>query len=104
MQLEIDPTTQTLLDTYGFDRALFLRLRAALLAGDLNAEANRLRAEVTPPAPGQVRRLPEPGSAEHTALTDVGLRALRAGEVGCVVLAGGMATRFGGVVKAAVEA
>jgi UTP--glucose-1-phosphate uridylyltransferase len=28
---------------------------------------------------------------------------MRRGEVGAVILAGGMATRFGGVVKAAVE-
>jgi UTP--glucose-1-phosphate uridylyltransferase len=35
---------------------------------------------------------------------EAGLEALRAGKVGQVVLAGGMATRFGGVVKAVVEA
>jgi len=59
---------------------------------------------VEPPAPGDVLTLPAPGTAEHDALTERGADALRAGEAGLVVLAGGMATRMGGVVKALVEA
>ena len=38
------------------------------------------------------------------AAREAGVEALRAGRVAQVVLAGGMATRFGGVVKGAVEA
>lgn len=104
MELELDSETQALLETYGFDRELFARLRRRFLAGELSTDANRLRGRVEPPQAGDVRALPATGSEAHRALEQRGLAALRAGEVGCVVLAGGMATRFGGVVKAAVEA
>ena len=57
-----------------------------------------------PPAPGDVRELPEHGSAAERDLAAVGMRALEAGELALVVLAGGMATRMGGVVKALIEA
>ena len=48
--------------------------------------------------------LPEPGSDAWRAARDAGVEALAAGRVAQVVLAGGMATRFGGVVKGVVEA
>ena len=57
-----------------------------------------------PPAPGDVRELPEHGSAAEQDLAAAGMRALEAGELALVVLAGGMATRMGGVVKALIEA
>ena len=57
-----------------------------------------------PPAPGDVRELPEHGSAAEQELAARGMQALTAGELALVVLAGGMATRMGGVVKALVEA
>jgi len=44
------------------------------------------------------------GSAEHARYAAAGLAALSRGEVALCVLAGGMATRMGGVVKALVEA
>jgi UTP--glucose-1-phosphate uridylyltransferase len=47
--------------------------------------------------------LPTLGSSERADLNTLGNDAIRAGKVAAVVLAGGMATRFGGVVKAAVE-
>ena len=59
---------------------------------------------VEPPAPGDVEPLPTPGTAEYAEVERRGADALRRGEVGLVVLAGGMATRMGGVVKALVEA
>jgi UTP--glucose-1-phosphate uridylyltransferase len=46
--------------------------------------------------------LPEPGADEHVRAA--GLESLHAGELAIVVLTGGMATRFGGVVKGTVEA
>jgi UTP--glucose-1-phosphate uridylyltransferase len=51
-----------------------------------------------------VSRLPALGSPEREALRQEGLALIKAGKVGVVVLAGGMATRFGGVVKAVVPA
>jgi UTP--glucose-1-phosphate uridylyltransferase len=103
MKLDLDPTTQALLDKYGFDREVFERLREAMLRGELSAEANRVQGAIEPPGEGDVAPLEEAGSASRRALQERGLEALREGRVGCVVLAGGMATRFGGVVKAAVD-
>jgi UTP--glucose-1-phosphate uridylyltransferase len=104
LDLDIDAETQRLLQAYGFDRALFEQLREDFLAGKLSLENNRIRGRVDPPASRELRVLPPPGSAARLALAEQGLAALRANQVGCVVLAGGMATRFGGVVKAVVDA
>jgi UTP--glucose-1-phosphate uridylyltransferase len=104
LNLDLDVDSQRLLDTYGFDRALFDRLRDELLAGELSLENNRIRGRVEPPTPRDVFPLPALGAPERGELAERGLAALRAGQVGCVVLAGGMATRFGGVVKAQVDA
>ncbi len=49
-------------------------------------------------------RLPEPGSDAWAEARAAGIDALGGGRAAQVVLAGGMATRFGGVVKGAVEA
>ncbi len=48
--------------------------------------------------------LPPRGSDERRGLEDMGAALLADGKVGVVILAGGMATRFGGVVKAIVPA
>lgn len=104
MDFAVDPRTSALLERYGFDRALFESLRDRLLSGELGPDRNRIRGQVEPPRVGDVPRLPPLGSAERARLATLGAEAMRRGEVGCVVLAGGMATRFGGVVKAAVEA
>lgn len=68
------------------------------------AEDNFVRGAITPPEPGDVETLPEPGSTEYEKLERLGLEALRAGHVALIVLAGGMATRMGGKVKALVDA
>ncbi|MFO0551199.1 MAG: UTP--glucose-1-phosphate uridylyltransferase [Polyangiaceae bacterium] len=65
---------------------------------------NRLTGRVEPPADGDVVSLPAEGSAEHETLRKTGVELLAAGHVALCVLAGGMATRMGGVVKALVEA
>jgi UTP--glucose-1-phosphate uridylyltransferase len=104
MHLDIDQSTSALLARYGFDEALFLALRQRFLRGELGADSNRLRGHVEPPRAGDVERLPPVGSSARKELETLGLAAIARGEVGCVVLAGGMATRFGGVVKAGVPA
>jgi UTP--glucose-1-phosphate uridylyltransferase len=104
LQLDIDSETRAVLERHAFDEALFWRLRRRMLAGELSSEHNRLRETPQLPAPGDLLRLPEPGSAARAACEQRGRAAMRGGEVGCVVLAGGMATRFGGVVKAEVDA
>lgn len=86
----------------GFDEARLLRW-AATVGVDRDAR-NRLPGVVEPPAPGDVTDAPVEGTPEHARLREAGLEALRRGEVALCVLAGGMATRMGGVVKALVEA
>ena len=104
MQLDLDSDTRALLERYGFDQIQFSRLRQSFIQGELGPDANRVRGLVEPPTSGDLVKLPAPASAERQALAARGIDALRRGQVGCVILAGGMATRFGGVVKAAVPA
>jgi UTP--glucose-1-phosphate uridylyltransferase len=101
---EVDSGTRATLERFGFDAALFETLRARVASGDLSPESNVVSGALSAPDPDDLRALPEPGEPAHGKARQAGLDALRAGEVAQVVLAGGMATRFGGVVKAVVEA
>ena len=101
------------LDAAGFDAERLVSLaaplweRASRAGGDPatdRGERNRVRGAVEAPRDGDVRDAPAPGTAEHERLTRVGMEAIRRGELALCVMAGGMATRMGGVVKALVEA
>jgi UTP--glucose-1-phosphate uridylyltransferase len=98
----LPPEVARLLEEYRFDRRRFLSL-AERLTSRIPTD-NRVKGAVTAPAPRDVTALPEPGSDDYQRLEQVGLEALSAGHVALVVLAGGMATRMGGVVKALVDA
>lgn len=76
---------------------------AAGIGKDRDAR-NRLPGRVEAPADGDVDDAAAEGSGEHARLTQQGLDAMKRGELALCVLAGGMATRMGGVVKALVEA
>lgn len=104
MREDIDDATRATLDGFGFDRIPFEELRERLVSGALSVERSRVRGRVEPPRPGDIEQLPAPGAAGYTEAREAGLAALGAGKVASVVLAGGMATRFGGVVKGTVEA
>ncbi|MET0386527.1 MAG: UTP--glucose-1-phosphate uridylyltransferase [Polyangiales bacterium] len=101
---DLDSATRALLERYGFDEGQLRTLREQFTRGELGVETNRVKGRVEPPADNDLVRLPPLGSPERSRLAARGAEAMRAGQVGCVVLAGGMATRFGGVVKAAVPA
>ena len=101
---ELTRETISTLERYGFDLERFESLRARVAAGELSAAANVVRGDVEPPLPADLTPLPEPGTDGWRAARAAGLEAITAGRVAQVVLAGGMATRFGGVVKGAVEA
>jgi UTP--glucose-1-phosphate uridylyltransferase len=101
------------LDAAGFDAQRLVELAATLrvrASSGTNADAalrderNRVRGGVEPPGPGAVPDAPEPGTPEHERYALKGLEAIRRGELAVCVMAGGMATRMGGVVKALVEA
>ncbi len=100
---EIDAATAQLLQRYGFEDIPFDSLRQRLIDGEVGASQNRIRGRVEPPNEGDLRALPPLGGEVREALAERGREAMRRGAVGAVILAGGMATRFGGVVKAAVE-
>jgi len=102
--MDVDRETAAVLDRFGFDEGLFESLRARVSSGELSPESNVIRGALEPPTEGDVSRLPTPGDADHDDVRETGLDAIRRGQVAQVVLAGGMATRFGGVVKAVLGA
>ena len=101
---EVDADARRTLEENRFDGATFERLRAGLADGTLLAAGNLLAGIVEPPLPSDLTALPGPGDPGYAAAVEVGTEALRQGTVAMIVLAGGMATRFGGGVKAVTEA
>jgi UTP--glucose-1-phosphate uridylyltransferase len=102
--IDVDRETGVILERFGFDEPLFEVLRARVASGELSLESNLIRGTIEPPRDDDVTRLPAPGDPEYDAVREAGLDALRRGEVAQVILAGGMATRFGGLVKAVLTA
>jgi UTP--glucose-1-phosphate uridylyltransferase len=102
-QLERLPeATRALLRDNHFDHRRFLRLAQRLQATEPGD--NRVSGRVDPPSEGDITDLPAAGTPDYQRYVELGSRALERGECGFVLLAGGMATRMGGVVKALVEA
>jgi UTP--glucose-1-phosphate uridylyltransferase len=99
---DLDETTGEVLKRFRFDSAVFDKMRAAIVAG-LAENSSRLTDEVSPSRVEDLTSLPSRDSVEGRELAALGMDVLARGEVGAVVLAGGMATRFGGVVKAVVD-
>jgi UTP--glucose-1-phosphate uridylyltransferase len=66
-------------------------------------DANVARGRIELAAPGDVEALDEIPGAEREELARLGQAAIESGKVAVAVLNGGMATRFGGVVKGIVE-
>lgn len=87
-----------LLRRFGFDESRFRKEQAAIAEGRLTSDTHVLKGVTIEPAPG-VLGVDFEDKPSRTA----GEKALRDGEVATVVLNGGMATRFGGVVKGVVE-
>jgi UTP--glucose-1-phosphate uridylyltransferase len=102
--IEVDRETAVILERFGFDEPSFEMLRARVASGELSLESNLVRGSLEAPRPDEIAQLPAPGDPTYDATREAGLDALRRGEVAQVVLAGGMATRFGGVVKAVLTA
>jgi UTP--glucose-1-phosphate uridylyltransferase len=93
----LPPDLRAELGRYHFDAARLCALASA------SAHDNVVAGQVSPPHPDDIRTLPERGSVDYQRLETLGRAELAAGRVALVVLAGGMATRMGGVVKALVE-
>lgn len=90
------------LRSHRFDEEIFDQLRERLKAGDMGPRQNRLTCEVSTPGDRGWTTIPEPETDDRRELEAQGIQAIRQGKVGAVILNGGMATRFGGVVKCAV--
>jgi UTP--glucose-1-phosphate uridylyltransferase len=89
---------------FELDRKRVEAFAAGIAGGRLGADANRLSGELVPAGPADVDRLDALDSAAREQRRARGSEALARGEVAVAVLNGGMATRFGGVVKGVVEA
>jgi len=98
-RMSLDPTLLSRLSPWGFDPVQF---DAFIARCDQPTHSNAVKGALAVPAKEDVRPLGAPGSPEHARLSALGKAALDRGEVGVIILAGGMATRFGGVVKAVV--
>lgn len=98
-ELDLSPAVRETLARHHFDRALFEALRARLRGGADPEALHRIQGRVDPPPAGCAARAPAAGTAEHARLTAEGSDGIARGEVAVVILAGGMATRFGSVVK-----
>ncbi len=102
--IDVDRATAGILERFDFDEGLFESLRARVAVGSLSSESNFLRGEIEAPRDDEITSLVAPGDPSYDEVRAAGLDALSRGEVAQVVLAGGMATRFGGVVKAVLTA
>jgi UTP--glucose-1-phosphate uridylyltransferase len=99
-------TLRARLAAAGFDRERLLALGSSL-TGDVATRRdtrNRVAGPVAAPSPGELLEAPIAGDDDYERLAAVGREAMARGELAFVVMAGGMATRMGGVVKALVEA
>jgi UTP--glucose-1-phosphate uridylyltransferase len=102
----LDPSLAARLERAGFDHERFLERAASLTEGDPESRRttrNTVKGAVKAPEPGEISRLPAAGTPEHERLCQLGEAALRAGELAFCTMAGGMATRMGGIVKALAE-
>jgi UTP--glucose-1-phosphate uridylyltransferase len=95
---KLDPAVRKELARFGFDEAQLV----AFAARAANQESTVIEGSIAPLASTDTSTLPPAGTIEYDRLVTRGKQALARGVVGVVILAGGMATRFGGVVKAAV--
>ena len=96
--VKLDAATKRELEKFGFDEQQL----AAFAARAAQRESTIIAGEISQLAHGESVELPPAGTPEHDRFALRGKQAFARGEVGVVILAGGMATRFGGVVKAAV--
>ncbi len=102
----LEPDVRKRLAAGGFDPEHFLTLAASLHDGDAalrRRTRNSVKGSVEPPKVGEIVKLPPEGSLEHEVLRARGEAVMRAGELAFCTMAGGMATRMGGIVKALAE-
>jgi UTP--glucose-1-phosphate uridylyltransferase len=90
------------LQQYGFDPELQARWQQDVANGRLAKKTNVVTGDLLAPPPGTMKKLPGSTTKAARELERLGREAIDKGQLGVVVLNGGMATRFGGVVKGVV--
>ncbi|MBN1960146.1 MAG: UTP--glucose-1-phosphate uridylyltransferase [Deltaproteobacteria bacterium] len=100
--LNIDSDEKSILSRYGFDVTTFTKLRTKLKQGEFSPESNIELAPISPPQNNDLMPWPIDDATRHT-FSLAGQEAINSGDVAVVILNGGMATRFGGIVKGVVE-
>jgi UTP--glucose-1-phosphate uridylyltransferase len=88
---------------FGYDANLQEQWQEQVKNGTFTEANNLVDAPLLPPPASAIHALPKEGTAEWQELHQLGMQAIANGELGVCVLNGGMATRFGGVVKGIVE-
>ena len=99
---ELRPEDRQILERYGFDAALFQDLRKRWLDGSLSPESGLEKGKIEPPPKEALIPFPKRDSEEWKRAHEKGRQEIARGKLGIVILNGGMATRFGGVVKGTV--
>ncbi len=102
----LDPELCKRLTAVGFEPERFLELAATLHDGDATTRRstrNCVKGKVEVPRADEVAKLPAEGTPELDSLRARGVAAMKAGELAFCTMAGGMATRMGGIVKALAE-
>lgn len=99
----LDAGLRARMSALGFHRELFIEQARSLTTGDPKTRRtlrNRVKGDVRVPSAADLP--PAPTGAEAERLRAIGAAALERGALAFCVMAGGMATRMGGVVKALV--
>jgi UTP--glucose-1-phosphate uridylyltransferase len=102
----LDPDLRKRLTDGGFDAEHFLGLAATLQVGDAATRRrtrNSVTGKVEAPRPDEIAKLPAEGTPAYERLRARGEEAMKMGELAFCTMAGGMATRMGGIVKALAE-
>ena len=99
--IAIPPDLAAMLERFRFDQVPFEDLRDRLVAAAPDLEAlHRISEPIEVPDDGVAHPLPAHDTPERERAAALGSEIIECGEVAAVVLAGGMATRFGSQVKA----
>ena len=99
----LDAETASILASHHFDADLFDSLRSRLASTGADPERNYVTGVLEVPTLADLTVFPASDTDEYRDLVEIGSASIAAGEVGVVLLAGGMATRFGGGVKALAD-
>lgn len=98
---DLPPEHQASLTAHGFSPEWLIKQSRLSRSG---SRSNTVNGTIEPLASQDLLEVPERGTPRYQELFRRGADALRSGECAMAVLAGGMATRMGGIIKALVPA